>query len=254
MRNTIIKLYSFIIILLLVGLLYYTTIPRKDGFSEKKPQKIAIIFSGRIKGYANVLPKLQKLIDMYNPVIFCSVNESVFTDEIEQFSKDLEVPKSQINVELTLLPSWSEKCNLMNPVLNVYSMFYHQNKAFTLVEEYQKRKKMAFDCILYYRADMNSTDTLELKMPLNNTVYLPNDRGYGGFNDRMAYGDFHTMKIYCSLIYSFEGLCISNEQINSESILKTYLINNEINVVGVPYNTDLHETRNFKHAMGILDK
>ena len=132
-------------------------------------------------------------------------------------------------------------------------MFYHQNKAFKLVEEYQKTNHMMFDCILYYRADMNSTDTLELRMPLNNTVYLPNDRGYGGFNDRMAYGDYETMKIYCSLIESFEGLCVTDQQINPESMLRTHLSNNNVNVIGVPYNTDLHDARNNKKDFGFID-
>jgi hypothetical protein len=133
-------------------------------------------------------------------------------------------------------------------------MFYHQNKAFKLVEEYQKNNLMTFDSILYYRADMNSSDTLTLAMPSKNTVYIPNDRGYGGYNDRMAYGDYESMKIYSSLVDSFESLCATEEQINAEGMLRDYLSQHNINIITLKYNTDLHEKRNEKVAMGILDK
>ena len=225
-----------------------------EGYQEQKPEKVAMIFSGRIKGYKHVLPRLQQIVNTYNPVIFCSLNDSAYTDEIDQFCKDLNIPKSQVNIEPTVLPRWSDKCRLVNPVLHVYSMFYHQNRAFKLLEKYQEQKFMTFDCILYYRADMNSTDTLNLMVPLKKTVYLPNDRGYGGYNDRMAYGDFDAMKAYCSLVDSFEGLCVNQYQTNAESMLRTYLSQNHINVFGVPYNTDLYEKRNEKAALGIFDK
>lgn len=255
MRNKDIKLYAIICISLLFALLYYITMIHKHVFLEKKPQqKIALIFCGRIKGYSHVIPKLKEIINKYNPEIFLSVNESFYTDEIEQFSKDLKVPKSNMNVEFTLLPEWTDKCKLMNPIINTYSMFYHQNKSFTLLEEYQKTNKMIFDCILYYRADMNSKDMLDMRIPLKNTVYIPNDRGYGGFNDRMAYGDYESMKIYCSLIHSFEDLCVGDEKKNPEMILKTYLLNTKINIVKVTYNTDLHYSRNNKLIHGITDK
>jgi len=225
-----------------------------EAYDEQKPERVAMIFSGRIKGFTNVLAKLQQIVTTYNPVIFCSLNETVYTDEINRFCRDLNIPKNQVNVEQTVLPKWSGKCNIINPVLNVYSMFYHQNKAFKLVEEYQKNNLVMFDCVLYYRADMNSSDTLKLMMPARNTVYIPNDRGYGGYNDRMAYGQYEAMKLYCSLIYSFESLCAKEQQTNAEGMLQNYLSQNHINVVGVPYNTDLHEKRNDKIAMGILDK
>jgi hypothetical protein len=247
--------YLFYMVASVVSLLFLLSLNRGvEGYQEQKPEKVAMIFSGRIKGYKQVLSKLQKIVNTYNPVIFCSLNDTVYTDEIEQFCKDLNIPKSQVNIEQTVLPNWAGKCRLVNPVLNVYSMFYHQNKAFKLLEKYQEQKFMTFDCILYYRADMNSTDTLNLMVPLKKTVYLPNDRGYGGYNDRMAYGDFDAMKAYCGLVDSFEGLCVNQYQTNPESMLRTYLSQNHINVFGIPYNTDLYEKRNEKAALGIFDK
>ncbi|NDB85340.1 MAG: hypothetical protein EB127_21955 [Alphaproteobacteria bacterium] len=247
--------YLFYILALVASIVFlFRARNHVEGYDEQKPERIAMIFSGRIKGYGHVLHKLQTIVNTYNPVIFCSLNETVYTDEIARFCNDLNIPKSQVNIEQTVLPTWSNKCNLINPVLHVYSMFYHQNKAFKLIEEYQKSNFMTFDSILYYRADMNSTDTLTLAMPSKNTVYLPNDRGYGGYNDRMAYGDYDSMKIYCRLVDSFESLCATEQQINAEGMLRNYLSRNHINIITLKYNTDLHEKRNEKVAMGILDK
>jgi hypothetical protein len=247
--------YLFYMVVAVVFLLFLLSFANGvEGYQEQKPEKVAMIFSGRIKAYEQVLPKLQDIVNRYNPVIFCSLNESAYTDEIDRFCKDLNISKNQVNIEPTVLPKWSEKCRLVNPVFNVYSMFYHQNRAFKLLEKYQEQTFITFDCILYYRADMNSTDTLNLMVPLKKTVYLPNDRGYGGYNDRMAYGDFDAMKAYCSLIDSFETLCVNEYQTNPESMLRAYLSQNHINVFGIPYNTDLYEKRNEKAALGIFDK
>ena len=236
----------------------------RDGFlniySEKKamPQNVAMIFSGRVKGYQYVVHKLLEIKNKYNPVIFCSLNDVEYTQDITDFCEALKIPKTKeyVNIEQTVLPDWTNKCNMMNPVLNVYSMFYHQNKAFTMLEEYMNNNQ-PFDCVLLYRADMDSSDVLELEVPEKNTVYLPNDRGYGGYNDRMAYGDVNTMRIYFSLFKVFENLCNdkSGEETCPEIMLKRYLnLSSGIKIVEIDYNTDLHQSRNQKFTLGIFDK
>ena len=236
--------------------LVLTNIQIKDGFQERSLTNVAIIFSGRIKGFQNVLPKLKKIKETYNPVIFCSLNEVEMTQDIKLFCTKLRVPEDQVNIEQTVIPDWASKCNLMNPTLNVYSMYYHQNKAFGMVEDYMKKNNMMFDCVLYYRADMNSTDELKLIVPEKNTIYLPNDRGYGGYNDRMAYGDYDSMKIYCSVITVFGNLCNGGTgvPINAEKMLQNYLESNKsIKIASIPYNTNLHEQRNDKIKFGFTD-
>ena len=236
---------------------------RRDGFlnvySQKKavPQKVAMIFSGRIKGYQHVIHKLLEIKNAYEPVIFCSLNDRDFTEDIDGFCEALNIPKTKayINIEQTILPEWADKCYMMNPTLNVYSMFYHENKAFSMIEEYMNTNEK-FDCVLLYRADMDSSDVLELNIPEKNTIYLPKSMSYGGFNDRMAYGDVYSMKIYCNLIKVFENLC--NDKggpVNPETMLKRYLkLSAGIKIVTIDYNTDLHQSRNDKVALGIFDK
>lgn len=98
--------YLFYMVASVVSLLFLLSLNRGvEGYQEQKPEKVAMIFSGRIKGYKQVLSKLQKIVNTYNPVIFCSLNDTVYTDEIEQFCKDLNIPKSQVNIEQTVLPN-----------------------------------------------------------------------------------------------------------------------------------------------------
>ena len=247
---------SCVVILSVIILVYLTGLPPADGFKDKSPTRVAILFSGRIKGYEHVLENLKTIQNTYNPQIFCSLNELELTNDIKRFCEILSIPPDHVNIEQTQLPTWSDTCNLMNPTLNVYSMFYHQNKAFGMIENYMKTTSTVFDCILYYRADMNPKERLNLVLPEKNSIYIPNDRGYGGLNDRMAYGDYESMKIYCNLISSFKNLC--NDQtwqpINAEKMLEKHLLSNSnIQIIDIKYNTDLHESRNDKLANGILD-
>ena len=248
--------YLIYIVVLILGVLFVMNTKQNDGFQGGSLENVAIIFSGRIKGYQHVLPKLRAIQERYNPVIFCSLNDIAFTDDISAFCKALNIPKGQVSIEQTVLPKWSDRCNLMNPVLNTYSMFYHENKAFALMEDYMKTNLMQFDCVVYYRADMNSTDTLELVVPEKNTIYLPANRDYGGYNDRMAYGDYHSMKVYCGLINSFKSLCNDPKRgpINAEGMLSKYLTEKQIRISPIEYNTDLHISRNNKFESGIFDQ
>jgi len=213
--------------------------------------KIAIFFAGRIAAYQHVLHKLLEIKNTYNPLIFCSLNnESDKAEDVAIFCKVLNIPVEQCNIEKTIVPEWVERSTVHNKT-GMYSMFYHQNKAFTHIEQYQKQNSMHFDCILYYRADMDSKDKLVLNTPEINTVYIPNDREYDGYNDRMAYGNYESMKLYSNLINSLEKILRDNPSVNNpEVILKKYLENTELKVSKIPYNTDLHPLRNNKDITG----
>ena len=218
------------------------------------PLKVAMFFAGRVTAYQHVLPKLLELKNKYNPVIFCSINkESGSLDDIDSFCKDLAIPVEQRNIKETIFPEWLNSCWMHRQINHqgMYSMFYNQHKAFELVEQYQQKKSMQFDCVLYYRADMDSKDTLVLQMPADNTVYIADDRGYHGYNDRLAYGSYKSMKVYCNVISQLEKLFCENTDpfINQEMILKAYLDAKGLKVSLFPYNTDLHPLRNKKYII-----
>jgi hypothetical protein len=72
----------------------------------------------------------------------------------------------------------------------------------------------------------------------------------------MAYGDYHSMKVYCGLINSFKSLCNDPKRgpINAEGMLSKYLTEKQIRISPIQYNTDLHISRNNKFESGIFDQ
>jgi hypothetical protein len=221
-----------------------------------QPLKVAIFFVGRITAYQHCMPKLLEIKDTYNPVIFCSLNaDSNSPEDIKSFLADFAIPEKQSNVEKVVYPEWLDRCySSDNGLLNrtaMYSMFYNQNKAFNLIEQYQKDNSMQFDCILYYRADMISTDKLVLNMPESNAIYIPSDRGYGGCNDRVAYGSYESMKVYCNIINSLESMYCKAPK-NPENTIQEYLKNTGLRIIPFTYNTDLHNLRSDKPPSNIF--
>ena len=212
-----------------------------------QPLKVAMFFVGRVTAYQHVLPKLLEIKKKYNPVIFCSLNgEAAQMKDNTSFLTDMGITEGQYNIKENQYPEWGDDCwnkRVINP-RSMMSMFYHMNNVFKLVEEYQRKNSVKFDCILYYRADMDSTDTLTLTIPDKNTIYLSEHDGLGGYNDRMAYGDYDSMRVYCDLYSSIQSLfCDDKSLANPESILKKYLTQKGMKVNLIPYNTNLHPLR-----------
>jgi hypothetical protein len=216
------------------------------GGSEQ-PKKVAIFFVGRVTAYQHVLPKLLEIKNSYNPVIFCSLNgDAALMKDNNSFIKDLGITEGQYNIEETPFPKWIDDCFKNGPKepRPFVSMYYHMSKAFKLIEEYQRKNSVEFDCILYYRADIDSTDKLVLTTPEKNTIYISEQEGWGGYNDRMAYGDFDSMGVYCDFYSSLHStFCNDTSLTNPESFLKKYLSQKEMKVNMIPYNTNLHPLR-----------
>jgi hypothetical protein len=228
---------------------------RKRVLIGGNPLKVAMFFVGRVTAYKNVLQKLFDIQKRYNPVIFASLNGEKIETDLEnsrEFQKDFKIPSEQYNLEEIQFPNWLTTCWNNRPInpRAMFSMFYHMNRVFKMIETYQEKNAMKFDCILYYRADIDSSDTLTLSDKLEkNTIYLSKQDAIGGYNDRMAYGDYDSMKIYCNLYNSLESLfCGDRSLINPESILKKYLSEVKLNVSLINYDTRLHPLR--KHVGG----
>lgn len=161
--------------------------------------KIAIFFSGRIKGYEYTFPHLKSIIDKYNPVFFTSLNQESENEYTKTFCEKFNIKTDQINYEKTILPDSLKDVNSGSHVLNTYSMFYHNYKAFCLIEKYQTSHNIHFDVVVKYRAEINSSNVLKFNETENDKLYIPNGLDYGGTNDQIAYGNFDVMKKYCEL-------------------------------------------------------
>ena len=161
--------------------------------------KIAIFFSGRIKGYEHTFSHLKSIIDKYNPIFFTSLNQESEDEYTKTFCEKFNIKTDQINYEKTILPDSLKDVNSGSHVLNTYSMFYHNYKGFSLIEKYQTSHNIHFDVIVKYRAEINASDILKFDETENDKLYIPNGLDYGGINDQIAYGDFNIMKKYCEL-------------------------------------------------------
>jgi hypothetical protein len=203
-------------------------------------KRVALLFWGRISSYEHSLEYIKSIYN--NPdftcVVFCSLNMSKKNKYVNGFCKEFDIKDEQINIEPTRVPESYGK-NPKNKELchggeriasirdgicyNTYSLFYHQNKAFNLMEAYSDNHSMNFDIVVVFRADMNAENEPNV-FPITrrieaNTVYIPK-KSYGmndigdngraikhasnyydnGITTLAAYGDFESMKKYCSLV------------------------------------------------------
>jgi hypothetical protein len=125
-----------------------------------------------------------------------------------------------------------------------YSMFYHTRKAFDLITEYQNLNKIHFDCVIFFRADMDEEDELTIKSPSKNTIYIPEGEDYGGICGIIAYGSYESMNKYSNLVNCINRICVTQKVVyHPESMLQQHLLNEMVIIERFPYKYKLHYSR-----------
>jgi hypothetical protein len=158
----------------------------------------ALVFIGRIQGYEkcrdlyvkNILGPLNAAGHTWD--VYLSHNGRKKTDPVEKFAEEYDVrcwDQAEFNVEgvrpLVRLPTETGIFNY-----NALYMYYHMRRVLRLVQD----SGTHYDAILYLRADIfydtpfNYAEHLE-----KNTLYCPDLRDCGSFNDQTFYGDVDTM-------------------------------------------------------------
>lgn len=197
---------------------------------------LAILFYGRISSYEHSLEYINSIYKnpRFNCVVFCSLNLKNKSQYITDFCKEFNIADEQINIEPTEYPAAYKDnvhnktfCETPTSCINTYSMYYHQHKAFKLMEGYEKRHSTAFDIVVMFRPDMNAKDAPNV-FPIEetiapNTIYVPRPVGAteigpngltpeeceeqhgsdfyrNGLTTLAAYGNKEAMKKYTSLI------------------------------------------------------
>lgn len=206
--------------------------------------RVAVLFYGRINAYEKVLDGLNRLKERYAPTFFCSLNRPKETPYIKKFMDTFGMTKEQYALEPTVVPDYFTKCrkNEESQYLNTYSLFYHLNKAYELVDKYQKAHGRPFDIIIAYRADIQTGDTIPLQPPKLNTIYIPKGSDYGGISGMMAYGSPDSMKKYCSVLNHLMEYC-NKVSINHEVLLKAHLEAQQLNIERFSFPFSLHPDR-----------
>jgi len=166
------------------------------------------------------LKELHELQDTYNGVFFISLNSQKRSEYVNGFCKEFKLSDDQVNVEPTVTPEWLEQMPVHhnNNRYNVYSVLYHNKKAFDLISKYQEAHKMKFDGVLIYRPDIQTPDGLvKLEMPEENTYHTLHDPGLKemhpegwehpyGVNGIVGYGTVDTIKKYCDAVDNLQKL------------------------------------------------
>lgn len=234
---------------------------RKSRGGHKK--NIAVLFSGRIKGYEACKRHLLELKHKYSPVFFCSLNKKLLSPYIRKFCKIFNIDTGEqnsknkrLNLEPTVLPEWIDELDThpYNQTMNVYSVLLHNKRAFDMVTEYQNRNNMRFDIILLYRADIKSNNMILLKDVKPNTVYIPEGdesiihpeewhRKYG-INSVMSYGDYSSMQKYCEAVDNIQNLHEKvNVGVHHEGLILQNIIDKNLKISRFPYEYYFEESR-----------
>ena len=232
---------------------------------ENNPLKVAILFTGRIKGYEHVKENLRRIKEKYNPVIFCSLNKKNKTNYVKEFCDFMNITDDKLYLEKT--PPYPDFMNHVKMAetlhgmwgdgdakQSTYSNFYHMQQVWKLFEKYKNN----FDIVLYYRADMDSKEDLSLINPVKNmTIYIPQNNpscDWGGLCMQFLYGNPNTMSYFFNMAASIEDMCKKQGvTYHAETLFKKHIENNNIAVERFPYIFTLTPARHQPNPNANID-
>ena len=206
--------------------------------------RAAIMFIGRIKTYEEQLEYLLKLQKKYDLDVFCSLNLENLDEYHQTFLDALNVKKfhfekAPYNIDWN---NYATRYVVIRP--NMVSHFYNSFKCFQLIEEYQKENNFTYDIIIKFRADIISSEELNLEKNVEpNNIFIPSGWDHCGINDQVAYGDYNTMKLYCDVYNRIENMCNNGCDFHPETLILRLLINNNIRINRFNYNYNLNSKR-----------
>ena len=249
--GTIVSLCIIVIIIVICGLYINGMRYNKEGFQTEKPLKVAVLFSGRINGYEHLKDHLLNLQKTYNATFFASINKKRITPYVQSFFTTFSMNSDQYIITQTSIPQYIHNCIRGSHHYrdSTYPVLYQNSQVFKQLEKYQETHNVLFDTIVIYRADINPSEVLLLQKPSKYTLYIPEGKDFRGLNGHMAYGDFDTMKTYCSVVDSLEAYCEKNNiELNHEVMLNHHIKNTNLTVIRFKYNFELHPSRHDTRA------
>lgn len=212
--------------------------------------KVAIIFSGRVKGFSDITDQLKQLKETYQAAGECDfyVSCGSHKESYDSFIKEFDIPQSNCFWGVVPIPREFKNLNKATEtkIENCSSMFYHNKKAFELI----KNSKKAYDVVLKYRADIDLSPSLKFltfKETTNiieqNTVYIPKGNDFGGVNDQIAYGDLDSMEKYCKTFDNILKICADGHRFHPETLLFRNLERERVTIARFNFNWTLVKTR-----------
>tara|TARA_R110000796_G_scaffold115376_3_gene227310 strand:- start:1648 stop:2475 length:828 start_codon:yes stop_codon:yes gene_type:complete len=198
-------------------------------------KKVAIVFSGRLSGFKENLENIKENLftgdfefDVYATF---SDEPKVNTPELIKlfkttFSKQIKKITFSDGVVFTPEGGWENvKGNQAMKAIpkNVARMWFNRTQAFSLVPN-------KYDFVLSTRIDLVYKNPVNYSKLKTGILYIPTKADYGGYQDKMSYGDYNTMKIYMTL-YDKMPMLLKKYKINPETLLKNYLNLEKVKIV-----------------------
>lgn len=187
---------------------------RVRSSKDTKKLRVAVVFSGRATCYDEAYEWYSKLSDKYEVDFYCSINTEL-NDYYRGFLELYSIKKYRFG---TMDDLKHETPDLHT--VHVKSMFYNLKEAVDMVS------LSDYDVILYARADMMTTDDIDLSVAkdLDNVVFIPNGFDYGGINDQLAFGSPSAMFKYSHLYDLIPEYVVNGKYtFNAETTLRNHL-------------------------------
>jgi len=188
-------------------------------------KKIALLICGRTTCYDMAfLEFLKNMKSHYLVDIYISAN--YYDDDVQKCIQPILYQTKSYN----LSPSLENKLVLgknVKSIYNICSMYHHKKQVFENLSN-------VYDVYMYFRTDFKNTLKIDFPTLKSNTIYLPDDNNCQGFNDRIAFGDYESMKIYMNIDISKYKVVLP------EMILKNHLTSHKLTINRIKWNTKLY--------------
>lgn len=200
--------------------------------------KVAIFFSGRVKGFEGVKKHLILFKEKYSADFYVSCGSH--NESYSKFIEEFDIDENKRKFEEVKIPKefFTFRKATETKIENCSSMFYHNKSCIELIE----KSGINYDVIVKYRADVNSDSVLELKVE-ENTIYIPNGNDFGGLNDQIAYGDLCSMKKYCAVWDNIPKICNDGHKFHPETLVSRNIEREKVNIARINFSWDLIPNR-----------
>lgn len=208
--------------------------------------RIALLFSGRIKGYDIIYDKLFNNMLKNNIVDFYLSTSPELNPNIDDFI-NLYKPVKIINEYITYKDVSNYPKSIETNPHTCMSMFINRYRLKKMLNEYITSNNIKYDLVISYRCDLLQLCDInlqELKNNLNSDkdIYIPSGCDYygimfppgyertGGINDQMAIGSVESINMYLNLYEKIYEMLDSNNVIHPETLLLNYIKSINLNV------------------------
>ena len=212
-------------------------------------KKVAICISGQYRSFDKCLPSI------FNNLILTNTEYELkfFTSFAKENGKIINIPLEFFNVssmikieEDCVLPDLSyqklkykKEGFILNderdPIL-IFRQLKQFQSVFNLVKEYEKDNNTTFDYVVRLRPDLELKTIFKWELN-DDSIQVPLDNNFGGYNDRFAIGPRNLMEVYMNRL-NYWMLKNDDETFttHNETNLKKHLDIHNISVIQIPIN------------------